>query len=70
MPCQHFTTKERYVTAHMHIAGFSLREIGRGLGYAGVQSITTPIVLAGDPRPAKPFTRGWQEVEQADGQQS
>ena len=32
MPYQHFTTEERYVIAHMHIAGFSLREIGRRLG--------------------------------------
>jgi IS30 family transposase len=32
MPYQHFTTEEQYVIAHMHIAEFSLREIGRRLG--------------------------------------
>ena len=28
----HFTEKERYVISHMHMAGFSLRAIGRRLG--------------------------------------
>lgn len=32
MPYHHFTTEEQYVIAHMHIAEFSLREIGRRLG--------------------------------------
>jgi IS30 family transposase len=32
MPYHHFTPKEQYVVAHMAIAGFSLREIGRRLG--------------------------------------
>lgn len=32
MPYHHFTPKEQYVIAHMAIAGFSLREIGRRLG--------------------------------------
>ena len=32
MPDHHFTPKEQYVIAHMAIAGFSLREIGRRLG--------------------------------------
>jgi IS30 family transposase len=32
MPYRHFTTEERYIIAHMHIAEFSLREIGRRIG--------------------------------------
>jgi transposase, IS30 family len=32
MPYHHFTAKEQYVIAHMTIAGFSQREIGRRLG--------------------------------------
>jgi IS30 family transposase len=32
MSYTHFTEKERYVTSHMKIAGFSLRAIGRRLG--------------------------------------
>jgi IS30 family transposase len=32
MPYHHFTPNEQYVIAHMTIAGFSLREIGRRLG--------------------------------------
>ena len=32
MPYHHFTPKEQYVIAHMTIAGFSQREIGRRLG--------------------------------------
>ena len=32
MPYHHFTTEEQYVIAHMHIAEFSLREIGRRIG--------------------------------------
>jgi IS30 family transposase len=32
MPYHHFTPKEQYVIAHMTIAGFSLREIGRRIG--------------------------------------
>jgi transposase, IS30 family len=32
MPYHHFTTIERYKIAHMAIAGFSLREIGRRIG--------------------------------------
>ena len=32
MPYRHFTTEERYLIAHMHIAEFSLREIGRRIG--------------------------------------
>jgi IS30 family transposase len=32
MPYHHFTTEERYKIAHMAIAGFSLREIGRRIG--------------------------------------
>lgn len=32
MPYHHFTTEERYVIAHMAMAGFSLREIGRRIG--------------------------------------
>jgi len=32
MPYHHFTPKEHYVIAHMTIAGFSQREIGRRLG--------------------------------------
>ena len=42
----------------------------RGPGYADVQNITTPIVLAGYPRPAKSFARGWEQVERAEGQRS
>ena len=32
MSYTHFTEKERYVISHMHMAGFSLRAIGRRLG--------------------------------------
>jgi hypothetical protein len=32
MSYQHFTPKEQYVIAHMAIAGFSQREIGRATG--------------------------------------
>ena len=32
MPYHHFTTDEQYLIGHMHIAEFSLREIGRRLG--------------------------------------
>lgn len=32
MPYHHFTPDERYVIAHLSIAGFSLREIGRRIG--------------------------------------
>jgi transposase, IS30 family len=32
MPYHHFTANEQYVIAHMTMAGFSLREIGRRLG--------------------------------------
>ena len=32
MPYHHFATEERYKIAHIAIAGFSLREIGRRIG--------------------------------------